>query len=288
MSGRLIPLDARSLCSERACVMWPATSPWQVFRATQMFRPALCPVLRGPGRTCGPGICTIPRNPLTPLEKPVKVYVAARGEPGEYDYEVLRAFAHREDAEAFELTDHIVELDLDEGPLEVRPRHVVTWDYALDRPPSISVYDAGFDGRPDSEEHHDASSLVQAETWDQAKARALFEAKQAEFEARRDELAAALLERLYTIYVQVWYEPGDGTAVLLTPLHATDDHFAVPRDLITEQAGMPNGATLHGKWFEVRALTYKTVDGFSTCAKPHKESLATSSPTPVQPFRRVP
>lgn len=215
----------------------------------------------------------------------MKVYLATTGEPGEYDYEVLRAFAHREHAEAYELANRVIELDIDENPLPVRPRHVVTWDSGLERPPSITYYDAGFDGRPDSEEYDGA--LVQAETWDSHKAKALFDERQVLYEAQRDLDAADLLEQLHNIYVQVWYEPGDGNAIMLTPLHTTEDHFRVPRDLITEQAGLPNGATLHGRWFEVETLTYKTVDGFSAADRPRKEQLATRRPTPAQPFRRV-
>lgn len=216
----------------------------------------------------------------------MKVYVATRGEPGEYDYEVLRAFAHREHAEAYELADRVIELDIDEQPLQVRQRHVVTWDYSRERPPSIAFYDAGFDDRPDSEEHDDGP-LIQAETWDPFKAKALFEQRQREYETSRDELAADLVERLYGIFVQVWYEPGDGDAILLTPLHTTEHHFGVPRDLITEQAGLPKGATLHGKWFMVATLTYRTVDGFKVADRPRKDQLATSRPTPAQPFKRV-
>ncbi|MER7361906.1 hypothetical protein [Nonomuraea wenchangensis] len=220
----------------------------------------------------------------------MKVYIAVSTYES-YDYEaghqVLRVFARREDAEAYDLADNVLEFDVEEKPLEVRPRYVVTWDHAQEQPPSITSYEAAVDGREDTREHAETGSYVQEETWDEARAKALFEQKQREYEEHRDGVAASELARRGTLCVQVWYEPGDGNAILLTPLHTTEHHFGVPRDLITDQAGLPRGATLHGKWFEVETLTYKTVDGFSVAGKPYKEGLAKVFPRPVQPFRSV-
>ena len=219
----------------------------------------------------------------------MKVYVATSGEPGEYDYEVLRVFAHREHAEAYELGTRVLEFEVDEQPLDVKPRHVVTWDTGMDRPPSISHYEAAVDGREDTLEYSDEAPYAQAETWDPLRAKALFEQRQREYETFQDEVASELLGRLGSIYVQVWYEPGDGKAILLTPLHSTDDRFGVPRDLITDQAGMPRGATLHGKWFTVEKLTRRAVEGFEPVARPPADvALARNTPSPVQPFKRVP
>jgi hypothetical protein len=219
----------------------------------------------------------------------MKVYVATSGDPGEYDYEVLRVFAHREHAKAYELGTRVLEFEVDEEPLDVKTRHVVTWDTGMDRPPSISHYTAAVDGREDTLEYSTEAPYEQAETWDPLHAKVLFGLRRREYEAFQDEIAAELLGRLGRIFVQVWYEPGDGKAILLTPLHSTQDHFGVPRDSITDEAGMPRGETLHGKWFTVEKLTRRKAEGFQAVARPPGDvALARDTPTPVQPFKRVP
>ncbi len=57
-----------------------------------------------------------------------EVYLAVEydGE-GQGYYKVVRAFANREDADAYDLADEILGMDIDDGPVDVRTRHSITW-----------------------------------------------------------------------------------------------------------------------------------------------------------------
>lgn len=56
----------------------------------------------------------------------MKVYLATRGEYS--DYSVVRVFANREDAESYGLSDDVEEMEVTEGPIEVRKWHRLYWD----------------------------------------------------------------------------------------------------------------------------------------------------------------
>ena len=60
----------------------------------------------------------------------MKVYLATAGEYS--DYRVCRAFARREDAEAYPLGDDVLEMDVHDSSAEVRPWHRMRW--FADRP----------------------------------------------------------------------------------------------------------------------------------------------------------
>jgi hypothetical protein len=80
------------------------------------------------------------------VSEPQKVYLATRG--GISDYQILHAFARREDAEAYHLTEDIEEYEVRTGPVEVRTLHEIAW----------------VPGEPDSEEtaHYPGNPIV----WD--------------------------------------------------------------------------------------------------------------------------
>jgi hypothetical protein len=55
----------------------------------------------------------------------VKVYLATRGEYS--DFRVCHAFARRQDAEGYKLGDDVMELEVRDGPVEVRCWYHLTW-----------------------------------------------------------------------------------------------------------------------------------------------------------------
>jgi hypothetical protein len=196
----------------------------------------------------------------------VKVYLATAGQPGDYDYKVVGIFARREDADAFRLAERVEEWDVDEAPVPLRIRHTIAWDAELKHAPTWTSDTVPARGSVPEVEETGTSFAC----WDREQAREVFDRQQAA-RARR---AADLVAGLDRVDVQVWYEPGNGTAVLLTPLHTTKELFKVDRDRITDQAGLPRGAYLHGKWFTVETCTVTEVDGFSVCEKPDISVLA--------------
>ncbi|MET8985861.1 hypothetical protein ABZW49_10470 [Nonomuraea wenchangensis] len=192
----------------------------------------------------------------------MKVYVATSGEPGEYGYKVVGVFTRKANAKAFELADRVLPMQLWDGPAEVRDRYVVTWFDSLFHGPEMSSYRRVYTGDDDTLETHGWRTVF--ETFDPDRAAAKLE----EWRAAHEQRAADFAASLDRIDVQVWYEPGDGYAMVRTPLHLPENALRVPRDLITDQAGLPRGATLHAKWFTVETLTLHGVDGFSVCRDP--------------------
>ena len=65
----------------------------------------------------------------------MKVYLAMRGD--DYDSSVLRVFARKEDADAYELADFVVEEDVTESRVDVRPWHTLTWNLREDSEPYV-------------------------------------------------------------------------------------------------------------------------------------------------------
>ena len=55
----------------------------------------------------------------------MKVYLATSGEYS--DYGVCHAFSRREDAEAYPLGDDVLELEVHDGPVEVRFWYEMSW-----------------------------------------------------------------------------------------------------------------------------------------------------------------
>ncbi|MFI6902167.1 hypothetical protein ACIBKY_12945 [Nonomuraea sp. NPDC050394] len=72
---------------------------------------------------------------------------------------------------------------------------------------------------------------MQIETRDEQKAKAPFEQKRRAADTDRDGDHARLRHAGPV-------RPGDGNTIILTPRHTTEHPFGVPRDLITQQAGL--------------------------------------------------
>ena len=112
------------------------------------------------------------------------IYLATAGDYD--DYHVVAAFTRREDAEAFELGDDVEEVELHDGPLEVRTWYQLRW--YQNRPPEEAspgrapnpypsdrerrVWD-GNPGRVDVT--YPADRQVEVQGWDMALVRAKLE-----------------------------------------------------------------------------------------------------------------
>lgn len=134
----------------------------------------------------------------------MKVYVATSGEySGRFNAYV---FTKREDAEAYAGPDNVEEHELREGPVERRPRHVLTWNPALpDRDADPGLRELvnphewerleDFDGRaqnvtyawiPPSHFVPAVSDLLQVEGWDLERVRKVYTEQRAQYQARRE------------------------------------------------------------------------------------------------------
>jgi hypothetical protein len=163
----------------------------------------------------------------------------------------------------------VMPFDVRDAPADVRDRYVLTWFDSLFHAPERTSYRELYEG--------DAVDLTEVRGWrttfgtfDLGRAQAKFY----EWRDAHERRAAEFVASLDRIDVQVWYEPGDGYALIRTPLHLAESALRVSRDLITDQAGMPRGATLHGQWFTVDTLTLDHIDGFTVCRDPDKDGLA--------------
>lgn len=116
----------------------------------------------------------------------MKVYLATHG--AHSDYQVLHAFARREDAEAYELADDVEEFELREGPVETRDWYSLEWytaepdgehtvegsftnqTYRLTNPRPARSRRRDYDGRPHRVEHSwrpcVRGSSLNVEGWD--------------------------------------------------------------------------------------------------------------------------
>ena len=112
------------------------------------------------------------------------IYLATSGEYD--DYWIVAAFTRREDAEAFELSDNVDEVELHDGPLEVRTWYQLRW--YQNRPPEEASpgrapnpypqeYDRrAWDGDPGRVEvFSPVPSQIEVQGWDMALVRAKLE-----------------------------------------------------------------------------------------------------------------
>lgn len=127
-----------------------------------------------------------------------KVHLATSGEYS--DYTVQHAFARREDAESYALADDVMELEVHDGPVEVRAWHALCWDTALpDRPPAgtsaanpdLWSEPRDFDGRPEHVEHlwgddRMGRDRLIVEGWDLERVREVYSEQRAQYLARTD------------------------------------------------------------------------------------------------------
>jgi hypothetical protein len=123
----------------------------------------------------------------------VKVFLATAGEYS--DYRVKAAFARREDAEAYQLGDDVLELEVHEGPAEVRRWYQLYW--RADLPESASqanpyVYDGDlrdFDGDEKHAEHRWAKERLTVEGWDLALVKKVYSEQRAQYLARQESIS---------------------------------------------------------------------------------------------------
>lgn len=124
------------------------------------------------------------------------VYLATAGEYS--DFRVLHAFARREDAESYKLGEDVRELEVREGPVEVRTWHVLYW--RGDRPgwrASIQSDDLrDFDGNEKHVQHRwgrahmqaegSADAHLQVEGWDLTLVKKVYSEQRAQYLARQE------------------------------------------------------------------------------------------------------
>jgi hypothetical protein len=128
----------------------------------------------------------------------VKVYLATAGDCS--DFRVLHAFARREDAESYKLGDEVMELEVREGPVEVRYWHELRWEPRLgDRganwpetanPHTDSEY-RDFDGQPRHAEHRwveitPGRTMLKVGGWDLALVKKVYSEQRAQYLARKE------------------------------------------------------------------------------------------------------
>lgn len=94
----------------------------------------------------------------------MKVFVATSGEYS--DFRIQHIFANREDAEAYEGADDVIEYEVLEAPVERRPWHEIIWSPKIpDRPgdgfamanPHYAAWPRDYTGDPGYATHHWAS-----------------------------------------------------------------------------------------------------------------------------------
>jgi hypothetical protein len=131
-------------------------------------------------------------------DSPRKVYLATAGEYS--DYRVLKAFTNSDDAWAYPLGDDVLELELHDGPVEVRMwSELWWWPHQPDGPdgvgemgnPHESHAQKDFDGRPKWVEHrwsHNTTgqSVLVVEGWDVEGMRKVYSEQRAQHLARQD------------------------------------------------------------------------------------------------------
>lgn len=129
----------------------------------------------------------------------MKVCLATSGEYS--DFRVCHAFAKREDAEAYALGDDVREMEVREGPVEVRTWHMIWWDSA--RPdqerdpqgyrnanPHEYSDQRDFDGDPRhaehqwNKDHNGVRRMLSVGGWDRDQVRKVYSEQRAQHLAR--------------------------------------------------------------------------------------------------------
>lgn len=131
-------------------------------------------------------------------DSPRKVYLATAGEYS--DYRVLKAFTNSDDAWAYPLGEEVIELELHDGPIEVRMwSELWWWPHEPDSPdssfqhgnPHESHTQKDFDGRPKWVErrwtrNNRGQSLLVVEGWEAQAVRKVYSEQRAQHIAKQD------------------------------------------------------------------------------------------------------
>lgn len=135
------------------------------------------------------------------------IYLATRGEYSDYrvcraftrreysDYRVCHAFTRREDAEAYPLGDHVEELELRPGPVEVRYWYDLDW--RADRPdsqeapfamgnPTVDSELRDFDGDERRAEHRWSAQWLNVQGWDRDHVMKVYSEQRAQYVATQE------------------------------------------------------------------------------------------------------
>lgn len=124
----------------------------------------------------------------------MKVYLATAGEYS--DFRVCHAFARREDAESYKLGDEVMELEVRDGPVEVRYWYDLDW--RADRPnersgtaytlanPYMDSELRDFDGNERHVQHTWSGSSLNVQGWDKALVRKVYSEQRAQYLARKE------------------------------------------------------------------------------------------------------
>ena len=129
----------------------------------------------------------------------MKIYLATAGEYS--DYRVCHAFARREDAESYKLGDDVKEMEVHDGPVEVRAWHTLIWtpargdreaEWPATANPSKFSSLKDFDGDPRNVVHawygppQRTGDVLHVEGWDLARVRKVYSEQRAQFLARKE------------------------------------------------------------------------------------------------------
>ena len=129
----------------------------------------------------------------------MKVYLATAGEYS--DYRVCHAFTRREDAESYKLGDEVKELELHDGPVEVRTWHRLTWNTRMEDRSGGDFYSANphvfdelkdFDGDPRRAGHQWAlppqviAPVLYVEGWDRRLVLKVYSEQRAQYLAKQE------------------------------------------------------------------------------------------------------
>jgi hypothetical protein len=128
------------------------------------------------------------------MSEPKTIYLATRGEYS--DYRVCHAFTRREDAEAYPLGDDVKEMELKDGPVDVREWHHLAWH--ANRPDREASWHAAsnpidwielrdFDGDERRAEHTwSAMNQLTVEGWDKQLVMKVYSEQRAQYLARQE------------------------------------------------------------------------------------------------------
>jgi hypothetical protein len=124
----------------------------------------------------------------------VKIYLATAGEYS--DYRICHAFSKREDAEGYKLGDDVLELDVHDGPVDVRFWYDLDWraDWG-DRHAVMGVQVANphidselrdFDGNERHVEHTWSGRALNVQGWDRQLVKKVYSEQRAQYLARQE------------------------------------------------------------------------------------------------------